>query len=76
MTKLYLHIHKFGFQKWIPVIWYCVDCDRLGDRIRVGNLKIFCDRNMNLYRKSNRKNERGWIVEAQYDFKNDKVIKL
>jgi hypothetical protein len=35
MTKLYRHSNRKDEEKsWIPVVWYCVDCDKIGDRIR------------------------------------------
>ena len=34
MTKLYRHSNRKDEKKWIPVVWYCVDCDKLGDRIK------------------------------------------
>jgi hypothetical protein len=34
MAKLYKHQNKVGSPHWVPIIWYCKDCDKLGDRIR------------------------------------------
>lgn len=35
MTKLYRHSNRKDEKKsWIPVAWYCVDCDKIQDRIR------------------------------------------
>lgn len=53
MVTLYIHINRSDIKKkWIPVVWYCVDCGKLGGRMpdyrssykkklldNVGNLK-------------------------------------
>lgn len=35
MTKLYYHQNLKGCYKWIPIVWYCSDCDKIGDRIKI-----------------------------------------
>jgi RNase P subunit RPR2 len=35
MAKLYRHINRKDVKKkWLPVIWWCDDCKKLGDRIK------------------------------------------
>ena len=34
MTKLYWHRNNKGKHQWIPIVWYCKDCDKISDRIR------------------------------------------
>jgi C4-type Zn-finger protein len=34
MTKLYRHQNKPSQKRWIPIVWYCKECDKLGDRIK------------------------------------------
>jgi len=35
MTKLYRHSNRKNEKHWIPVAWYCVECDKIGDRIKI-----------------------------------------
>ena len=64
-----------NYPKWISIIWYCVDCMKLSDRIRDCDLKPFSYSliKRKLYRHSNRVNEKGWIHVAYYNIGLDKV---
>ena len=77
MTKLYLRNNKMSIkERWIPIVWYCVECDKLSDRIRKVNLKsVYQSKNIvKLYRRSNRKNEKSWISEYYYNVNEDKIL--
>ena len=35
MTNLYIHVNRSNIsKKWKPFVWNCVDCKKLGDRIK------------------------------------------
>ena len=34
MTKAYRYSNRKNEKSWIPIAWFCVECDKFGDRIR------------------------------------------
>ena len=73
MTKLYIHCNFKDLPKWIPIVWFCVDCNKLGDRIRKYNLRWRFHKNRKLYRHSNRKNEKSWVHVGWFNCFTNKV---